>query len=191
MNREEMLKELQSEKIRVGLTYTNDMGIEYSFIVPEGAGDILGQMGDWPVYKLEKIEETKWKEIQESVANSIVNWKTIEGTSLEHFLRFVYEKRKSIVSTNKLDNLNVVFQDLKNLPETLNEDFYCVFDALGFDERLNPRFYENEDLLIDGFKKQYCPESWITKWDEMSDEEIERWYEDSKVFIDSFPRYSH
>ena len=54
MNRDELLKQLHNIRVAAQPTViTPDMGLRYEYVTSEGYGEGFGNMGDWPVYRLE------------------------------------------------------------------------------------------------------------------------------------------
>lgn len=74
MTREEMIKKLENAAFcAVPVMMTMDMGVQYDFITPEGAGSLFGTLGEWPAYCVQVVEESKWRRIREKVANGTVD----------------------------------------------------------------------------------------------------------------------
>ena len=167
---------------------TPDMGLQYDYITSEGAGSNLGNMGSWPAHKLRGVSQKKWDTIRHSLREGSFKRKTLYNTDLYSFSKCLSEEYYG--GQFKKISLNQMFQGLLKLPEKTPETIYCLFDLgdIGYEGHV-PEFYANEEDFIFAFRDTYC--SYVDKWEDMSDEELEQWYSRTKDDLNGFPYYTY
>ena len=83
MNRSELINELCKVPIcAIPTVITMDVGLQYDYITAEGAGTSLGNMGEWPAFKLKGIPTDRWMDIKAKVKNKALSEADLEGTEL-------------------------------------------------------------------------------------------------------------
>lgn len=147
---------------------TMDMGLQYQYVCPEGAGDGFGNMGDWPCHYIRAINKDKLAAIRSKIKQGILVPSDFDGTNLKSFHEYVFS-----VDRFEEQNPNEKFNDLCSLPEDYDGDIYCLCDARDWYPTL--KFFTNQKALEEAFQKEYCDD--INKWDSMSDDELQEWLE--------------
>jgi hypothetical protein len=163
-----MIEALSNVGVRaVPTVATMDMGLQYDFITPRGAGTYFGGMDAWPLWRCSPINEKKWNEVVKAIQAGKVTDDTLHGTGLDIMLGFV-QTLEEVDYAILLRELPVL-----NRPET---DFYCLFDVgEWYEPNSMVEFYIDEAEALRAFSDRYCirPDSWL----DMSDEEIITWHE--------------
>ncbi len=184
---EALLKRLKSTPFNAMPTVaTYDMGLQYDYVMPEGAGSNLGSMGQWPAYWFAGIPDGKWQEIRNALSESKLTIDLLHGTDLHAFAEHI-ENDYYGAQFRKIE-LNDMLSELLTLPDSLPERFFSLFD-MGYSgySGHKPLFFETEEAFLDEFKKSYCWD--IVKWDEMTDESLIYWADRIDMFLGEFPYY--
>ena len=168
MTREQMIEVLIKAGIRaVPTVRSEDMGLEYDFITPKGAGKGAG-MGAWPLWRCTPINEKKWNEVVKAIQAGEVTVDVLHGTGLDVMLDCVQTFTEEVEYAKLLRKLPVL-----NRPEM---DYYSLFDDRQW---YNPNdmveFYLDEVEVLRAFADCYC--RLPISWSDMSDQEITTWYE--------------
>ena len=183
MTRDELLKSLSEvEFCAVPTLMTEDMGLEYDYITPKGAGSSFGNIGDWPAFKLCKIDDQKWKNIKEQVANHSLTDSDLEGTELGRLvesLRYFYGD----LYTKYYPDLSTLFAGVLSLPDQLPEYYYCRMDCRSWGDI--PDFFSDKKSFLEFFEASYCSD--ITEWNDMTDAELQMWLDRTEEDLDCFP----
>ena len=185
MTRDELLNELKSvEFCAVPTVMTMDMGIQYDYVYPEGAGSGFGGMGMWPAYFISGIENGKWIEIKQKLKSEMLTVDDLEGTELGIFANNLFEDYYG--ACFRTIDLNDMLRGLIDLPDDLPDRIYILFDMgdIGY-EGHRPEFYIHKKDLLEAFQDAYCTD--IEPWDEMGTEELQEWYERIDDEFDEFP----
>ncbi len=173
-----MIAELKSIDLRaVATVATFDMGLQYDYITSEGAGTGFGDMGGWPAHILRPIGAEQWHRIRNAIKESALSYEDLEGTDLAPFV-------DNIHSMKELD-INEALEGILELPEDINEAFYCFYDTgTWYDSLEKPMFFTSEAEVKEEFISHYV--GGIEPWEDMTDEEIENWYERLNDDLQSF-----
>lgn len=175
----ELIHELHKVKFcSVPTVGTFDMGLQYDFISSEGAGTGLGNMLSWPAYKIRRIEDHKWQDIQSKIKDSSLQFEDLVNTDLSS-LAEVFNDSVNI----EYDSFADLFADLTHFPNHLSEDFYCLFDDVSWD--CEPEFFASESEVQDRFKDKYCGGQ--IAWENMGLDELEDWLSRSQDDLSEFP----
>lgn len=169
MNREEMLKRLYSLSFCATPTVkTMDLGLEIDFVNSEGAGTVLGEIGEWPAIKLRRIENPQWGVILDKIKSKTLTLSDIVGTDLGRFVNDLME-----FCDEDCNDLSENLAGLLGLRDPIGPVFYCRYDLMSWDEK--PFFFANESDFLDDFEAFYCQD--IIEWDDMGDEELKYWFD--------------
>ena len=180
MNRTEMINALKAAGLRATPTVaTEDMGLQYDYSTPEGAGTSFGGMGSWPALAFGPINPEQWKKIIEEVQSGSLTVETLAETGLDEMFGSIY-------TLDKLDPADV----LKNILLVASQSgvFYCLFDT-GMYYAEKPEFFASLEELEKAFIDNYCRD--IISWDEMDDSEIENWYSRLSDDLSEFAIYHY
>lgn len=175
----ELICELRKVKFCcVPTVQTFDMGLQYDYICPNGAGTGIGNMLTWPVYKIKNIEDSRWQHILRRIKESTLGIEDLVDTDL------------SVLASVFVDSDNIefklladLFTDLVCFPNHLTGDFYCLFDDVPWD--CVPEFFITEEELLDRFENKYCGGQMA--WEDMQTDELEIWLSRSKDDLSEFP----
>ena len=175
-----MINALKAAGLRATPTVaTDDMGLQYDYSTPEGAGTSFGGMGSWPALAFGPIHPEQWKRIIEGVQSGSLTVETLAGTGLDEMLGSIY-------TLDKLDPVDV----LKNILLVASQTgvFYCLFDT-GVYYAEEPVFFASLEELEKAFIDNYCGDT--IPWDEMDDSEIENWYDRLSDDLSEFAIYHY
>lgn len=170
MTREQMISELKSAGIRaIPTVMTYDMGLQYDYITPEGAGTGFGGMGRWPLWRFNAIPTERWNQIKEAIADKTLTLEMLNGTGLDVMLSNVY-----LVGSQEI-NYPDYLSELLDL-DMPKEGLYCLHDTgMMFSEDDKPQFYLDEDEAKAAFVDGFCYD--VESWDDMDDETLTGWFE--------------
>ena len=176
MTREEMISALRAAGVRaIPTVATYDMGLQYEYITPEGAGTGFGGMGQWPLWKFSAIPVEQWMQIKQSLDDETLSIEGLDGTGLDGLFDAIY-------TFDKLDPSDV-FAELSDIDASAGT-FYCLFDAgMMYCER--PQFYATQEEAIKAFAGAYCND--VESWDGMDDDELTEWYGKLSDELDAMP----
>lgn len=168
MKREEMIKVLSGVGIRtIPTVATEDMGLQYDYITPEGAGTGFGGMGAWPLWHFGPINTDRWPMILDAIHAGNITIDMLNGTGLDIMLREVQSLDEPIDYAKLL-------RKLPGLGRT-DTDYYCLFDVGQWhDSDSEVEFYPDKASLLARFAKDYCDS--LQTWDSMDDDELADWY---------------
>ncbi len=183
MIREELIQKLsQVSFCAIPTVQTEDMGLEYDYITPKGAGSSFGNIGDWPAYKLRKIPDDQWKKIKEKVEQKSLTEADLSGTELGKLVDDLHSIYGDLYARFYPD-LPDLLAGIKKLPDELPDFYYCRIDCGSWGDK--PDFYIDRKSFLEDFEVHYC--SYITEWNEMSDEELQDWLDRTADDLDDFP----
>ncbi len=166
MTREEKIKIMKSAGLRAAPTVmTFDMGLEYEYITPEGVGSGFGGMGSWPALAFGPFPEEKWNKIITAIRNKNLTMDMLAGTGLDTLADEVHSFEEV--------PLHELYEKLPLVQNPQNK-FYSLFDT-GLWYAAPPEFLDSKEELEKRFKEDYC--GWITPWNELSDNNVDNWYE--------------
>ena len=179
MKREEMIREMTKLPVRaVPVVYTDDIGIVYDYIVPEGAGQGMGAFVQWPVLHLKGVEQSQWDMIRQKIEEEMLRPEDLTGSSLEVLADWMKN-----CNPRYYEELSESFSELTELSEISPEVLYCLFDVSGgYDE---PRFFDDEEIFMEEFRSSYCNAP--CTWETLEDDEIEEWYNRINEELDGVP----
>lgn len=179
LRREDLILELRKIHFcAIPTMQTYDMGLQYDFICPEGAGTGFGNMLSWPVYKIRRIDDQKWLDIQSKIKDSSLQFEDLADTDLSSLAK-VFNDSVNV----EYDCFAVLFSDLSHFPNHLSEDFYCLFDDVSWD--CEPEFFASETEVQDRFRDKYCGGK--VAWEDMEIDELEDWLSRSQDDLSEFP----
>lgn len=179
LNREELIHKLQKVSFcAVPTVATFDMGLQYDWIGPNGAGTGLGNILSWPAYRIRTIHAQRWQEIQKKIRMKDLKIDDLKDTDL-------LELAKTFVAAYNIhyDCLADLFIDLADFPDHLDCDFFCLFDDVSW--ACQPEFYASKDELLSRFEDKYCGGE--VAWEEMGIEELKEWLDRSEDDLSHFP----
>lgn len=167
MDRNELLNKLHSIKIGAQPTaMTMDMGLEYEYVTGEGFGASLGNMGEWPVYKLENIQYSDVEIIKEKL-NEGLTVEHIKDTSFGVFAKYIFEEKRPDIK----DEVEFLFEGVSSIKSVENNALYALCDLDQWSPKIS--FFESEDELEQAFCNEYIYD--IQEWETLTDEELEEW----------------
>ena len=163
MSREELIQKLsQVSFCAIPTVITEDMGLEYDYITPNGAGSSFGNIGDWPAFKLRKIPDDQWKKIKDKVENKTLTVTDLNETDLGRMVDSLHR-----IYGDYYDQYYPVLSDLfagiKSLPDELPDSFYCRMDCASWGD--TPDFFIDRKAFLEDFEAHYC--SYITEWEDI------------------------
>ena len=167
VDRAGMVDKLKMAGIRaVPTVATQDMGLQYDYITPEGAGTDFGGMGRWPLYKFHGIIADRWYAICDGINKGTLALEDLAGTGLDLMFATIY-------TPVDLDPAKV-FEHLPQIDGT-QPYYYCLFDTgMFYSPSRNPMFFNDEAAAAMAFFKEYGGH--VTTWEQMSATEIRSWY---------------
>lgn len=171
MNRIDMISHLQQIGLRaVPTVVTYDMGIQYDYLVPQGAGTGFGGMGRWPLWRFSTVEKAQWDVIVAHIKDKNLSIHDLIGTEFEIFVDNV-----ALLGEDTVDYVRF-FSGLLDL-EWTGRDFFCLYDnGMWYNPDSSiPIFRATEKEILVEFRDQYCSD--VVTWEDMTDEEIESWYD--------------
>ena len=187
MTRNEMTAYLSEIDLRTTPTViTEDMGLQYDYITSKGAGTGFGGMGDWPIWRLPTLSTDKWEHIRSAIQNGTLTEEDITETGLDDIVEKAQQTSSCTAAT--------ILKNLLVLPAELEGNcYYCFFDGnQRFDDTTfipEPIFYTDELKVKKAFIDEFV--SSITTWDEMSDEDIEFWYNRTHDDLEQLTYYDY
>ena len=161
---------------------TEDVGLQYDYITPEGAGASLGNMGEWPAFKLHNIPRERWIELKNKVTNDVLTEADLEGTELGVLFENLHYAYGELYN-RFYPSVSSLFKGILSLPDDLPEYFFCRFDCGSWGDK--PVFFADEKSFLEDFKAYYC--EYITKWEDMSVDELQNWLDRTNDDLDMFP----
>lgn len=162
VNREEMLKVLSGIDFRFvwpGNWEDIDFTERPIWINKNGYGYISCDepCGNW---ELRSFTDEKWHEIRDKLERGSLTADDLVGSSFEDET-WIWE------SINDSDDVCKLLKGLKNLPDKLDESFYCVSTFDGYD------FFASYEEFKESFKRDDCD----YEWKELSDDVLKLWIE--------------
>ena len=169
MTREEMLNKLHEIKISAQPTaITDDMGLQYEYVTPEGYGEGFGNMGDWPFHKIENVSQEDLAFIKEKILKNRLTVEDIEDTAFESFFNFI----PMDISDDENDvEISSFFKDLISVKTPKDGIVYAFCDAGQWEPEVY--FYNSYDEIEEAFVDMYV--TYIDRWEDLSDKELEEW----------------
>ena len=181
MCREEILEKLRN--IRVGAQptcITMDMGLQYEYVTPEGYGEGLGNMGEWPVYVIQNITEDFLCSIQKRIAAKELSLEDLEGTDLGKLCNAITEiPRLPGYEFNVCEFL----KDLCHIAKVTDNTLYVLCDAGQWEPEVH--FFETYDEMEEAFVNYYV--TYVNEWESFTDDEITEWLERIQDELDGIP----
>lgn len=183
MSREELIQKLSTIPFcAIPTVVTEDMGLEYDYVTSKGAGSSFGNIGDWPAFKMRGIPVEQWKTIKDKVESQTLEEKDLKNTDLGLLVDNLHDLYGNLYEKYYMDISNT-FKSVLTLPDILPEQFFCRIDLVNWGDI--PDFYVEEDQFLEAFENYYCCD--VTEWDDMSDDELNFWYDRIKDDFSSFP----
>ena len=159
MNRDELLDKLHGITFCASLTaLTSEECLEVEILTGDGVSYSWIGYDEWFVYELKKIEKNKWNFILGKLLSRTLSREDLQGTDLYRLLE----------SQDESVDLIEFFKTLKNFPEEVSEDFYCVCG-----EGEPPVFYESQEIMAKDLKETYS--DIVNVWENMNEDELEHW----------------
>lgn len=187
MTKDEMLRILKKvEFCAIPTVITMDMGLQYDYVTPEGAGTGFGGMGRWPVYQLSGIEKSRWKEIRTKLSNKTLETLDLQGTDLDNFVESMFNEYYG--TQFREIELNEMLVGLLSLPDESPTFFYAIFDMgdIGHEGHI-PEFYDSKEKMLSEFQAYYCSD--VDAWESMDEETLRSWIDRLDSNFDEFPMY--
>ncbi len=188
MTRETMIRELQSMGFcAVPTVETKGEGLQYDYIMPEGAGNGSGRIGSWPVYVLSGPDSGSWSEIKAKLVSGTLDSEDIAGTELGIFVDLIF--RDYYGGQFRKIEINDILWNMTELPDRLPDTLYVIFDmgSAGHGNH-RPEFYINKEAMYESFREKYC--TYVQPWEDMDDDELQEWYERLSDEFSEFPMNS-
>lgn len=169
MTREEMLNKLHKIKIGAQPTViTDDMGLQYEYVTPEGYGEGFGDMGDWPFHKIENVSQDDLSFIKDKIQNNCLTVEDIENTAFEFFFNFISMDIDDDENDVEISNF---FKDLSSVETSEDGVVYAFCDAGQWEPEVY--FYNSYDEIEEAFVNMYV--TYVDRWEDLSSEELEDW----------------
>ncbi len=135
MTREEMLEKLQFISFGAEATEaTIDMGLQYDYVCPEGAGTSFGLIGDRPAHYIRPIDKDTLNIIRTKISTESLEIDDFADTDLKAFYDYVFQ-----VDRFEESSLSKVFAGLNKLPNDYGGELFCLCDARSWD--VSMRFF--------------------------------------------------
>jgi hypothetical protein len=159
-----------------------DMRIEFDYVTSEGAGTVLDAFGEWPAHEFRPITSGQWNSVITRIKGKELKIKDLVGTDLEAFVKYIKEYPR-----NKFTALYDTFSCLVDIEAVPDKNFYCLYDRGAWED--TPMFFTDLESLKEAFYNAYCEN--CTPWEEMTDTELEYWYERINDEFNTFPLNSY
>ena len=175
MTREELLAKLSNINICVANnTYTYDIGLMFDMLTSDGAASEQGyNFSQWPCFKFSITDDFK------NIVRSIKNGEEIDGdellnNSIIKEICTIHGYNDSFVVCDETLSacIKAIIEEAKAIDDTL-DSFYTYASIENW--AIKVKFFSAyEDMVL--FFKNECGYLDFTCWNEMSDEELEEWY---------------
>lgn len=175
MTREEMISKLSGIKVcAANITYTYDVGLFFDVLSSEGVLSTQGyNYSQWPCFKYFISDDFK------TLVRRIKNGEDIDDNELLHnkIIKEICTIHEYGVSFVVCDETLAAFiktirEEIKTIDDTQNS-FYAYVSIENWDVKVK-FFSAYEDMVL--FFEDECSHLALTGWNEMSDEELEEWY---------------
>lgn len=181
MDRTEMLNMLHS--IRVGAqptVITYDMGLQYEYVTPEGHGEGFGNMGAWPTYCLNNINNVVFETIKHKIKDGVLTTDDLAGTDLLLFYNHVFDIPRP---ESCIPDICDFFENLLSVQLKSNGQLYVMCDACQWEPEAY--FYSTYEELEEAFADYYASD--VEEWECLDDEELDEWLHRAEEELDSIP----
>ncbi len=162
MTREEMLKKLKSIKPTIaGLIMTYDMGLEFTVMDSTGMVTNIGNYGDWPLWKFNRLSNEVLGKIGQSIKNNSLTTEELPEP-LKNFAQNIINQYKDI-------NLSEVFKRLLDFPVSEEKKFfYILCDTDSWTLEIN--FFETEEEIKNYFFNNF---EILYNWDDLDNDDLQ------------------
>ena len=156
---------------------TTDMGLQFDYASAEGCGTSLGNMGEWPVYRIhDKRLLQQWSHIISKIESEELTLKDISGTVLEEITLSLEHQYGSFSDKkdpeHKLLSLSEFYAPLTYLSLSKSESFYLMIDSAKWElDKLEVS--STTDEARSRFEEKYC---YYDTWESLDDESLVYWY---------------
>ena len=181
MTREEMLQELYKTNVAAELiALPSEMALECICVTSQGYAYKWLPLGQWPasVIKFENCDQLQ--SVQEKILENSLTLPEIEGTALYHMLEDLLPDCFSDDVESSLDELLSNFADV-DLPN--DGKIYVLCSAE--DRRPHIKFFSDYKQFENAFCDAVVED--ITPWETLSDEELEDWFDRTRMEFDGIP----
>ena len=175
MTRSEIISKLSKITLCVAnITYTYDIGLFFDVLTSEGAASEQGyNFSQWPCFKFSITDNFK------NIVRRIKNGEEIDGdellnNSIIKEICTIHGYNDSFVVCDETLSacIEAIREEAKAIDDTL-DSFYTCARIENWEVKVK-FFSAYEDLIL--FFKEECSHLVLTGWNEMSDEELEEWY---------------
>lgn len=179
MTTEDRINKLATIKVIIANpTVTYDMGMQFDVLTAKGALTTMGNVGQWPYMKFKISQDLKI--LQNKVANgtSISEEEVLENDTCRELCTY-----HDMLNGCFLLHGDMLSKCIRHICESISvlelsgEDLYVYAEIEGWN--LDIRFYTSyEDMCKDALSDW---EEFVRPYSEMTNEEIESWYEIAKA----------
>ena len=161
MTKEEMINKLKTIKPTAFPTVgTDDMGIQFDVVTPDGAYTYFGGIGEWPVWFFDRLDNEHIENIKQKLKNrKKVTFNDFQGTDI-----FSFAKRLEI--RNEVD-LSKTLKDIVNYPISDDKKKVYIFGDIGsYEPELS--FFDTEEEIVKYFFNNFPGSNSWESLDEVS-----------------------
>ena len=181
MTRDEMLTRLSGIRIAAQPTViTYDMGLQYEYVTPEGHGEGFGNMGEWPVYRLQGVSIELMKHVQLKVREGTLSVEDLGDTDLRCFYDNVIGSGRP---ASCIPTICDFFETILSIDQLHEDTLFVLCDAGQW--KPSAYFFGTYEDLENAFVDNYV--TYIEKWSDMKNEDLELWLERTENELDSIP----
>ena len=179
MTREEILAKLSNINICVAnITYTYDIGLMFDVLSSDGVAYEQGyNFSQWPCFKFSNTKDFK------KIVRRIMNDEKIDGDELlnNSIIKEVctihgYNDSFVVCDETLSACIKAIKEEAKAIDDTL-DSFYTYASIENWEVKVK-FFSAYEDMVL--FFKDECSHLSFTDWNDMSDEELEEWYNEAE-----------
>ena len=180
MTREQLLTKLKQIDICVTrVTLTNDMGFQIDMLTGDGACQNLGNIGNFPAYKIKLTDDTRiLQNLIKEKSSSIYDGEILKNTIIKQLCTYKnpYTGESWIIDDKDISScINQIKSQIINLNPDL--DYWYAFADLTAPPCTIILFNSYKDLC------SHCKSEWdngIWNYDDMNDEELTQYYQDAE-----------
>jgi len=179
MTRSEIISKLSKITLCVAnITYTYDIGLMFDVLTSDGAASEQGyNFSQWPCFKFSITDDFK------NIVRRITNNEEIDGDELlnNSIIKEIctihgYNDPFVVCDETLSACIKAIIEEAKTFDDTL-DSFYTYASIEDWDVKVK-FFSAYEDMVL--FFKDECSHLSFTDWNDMSDEELEEWYNEAE-----------